>query len=107
MFRSGRVQRMLTWMWSASACERIQPLRRNPFISIARIRRHVPRLRRNLSLRHLLRESDALGLPDINLELYSLQLHSTSAASHYFYNITYLIIPVCFVPRLRVDAGFH
>lgn len=35
MFRSGRVQRMLTWMWSASACERIQPLRRNPFISIA------------------------------------------------------------------------
>lgn len=109
MFRSGRVQRMLTWMWSASACERIQPLRRNPFISmeVARIRRSVPRLRRNLSLRHLLRESDALGLPDINLELYSLQLHSTSAASLYFCNITYLIIPVCFIPRLRVDAGLH
>lgn len=107
MFRSGRVQRMLTWMWSASACERIQPLRRNPFISIARIRRSVPRLRRNLSLRHLLRESDALGLPDINLELYSLQLHSTSAASFYFCNITCLILFLTFIPRLRVDAGVH
>lgn len=107
MFRSGRVPWMLTWMWSASACERIQPLRRNPFISIARIRRSVPRLRRNLSLRHLLRESDALGLPDVNLELYSLQLHSTSAASFYFCNITCLILFLTFIPRLRVDAGVH
>lgn len=104
MFRSGRVQRMLTWMWSASACERIQPLRRNPFM---RIRRSVPKLRQNLSLRHLLRESDALGLPDVNLELYSLQLHSTSAASFYFCNITCLILFLTFIPRLRVDAEVH
>lgn len=100
MFRSGRVPWMLTWMWSASACERIQPLRRNPLISIARIRRSVPRLRQNLSLRHVLKESGALGLPDVNLELYSLQLRSTSADSLYFCNITYLILLLCFIPRL-------